>query len=77
MNRRQLLMGTAAGLVAAGASRVASAGNMVMPWEYITKKDMIKNTDGTPLQFMPKSFPNRDLERRTELLPGGINNEDE
>ena len=27
---------------------------MVMPWEYITKKDEIKNTDGTPLQFMPK-----------------------
>lgn len=56
MNRRKVLMGVAAGGLLAGFTgpRPAQA-EQVMPWEWVDKQGEVKNTDGTPLQFMPKS----------------------
>lgn len=54
MNRRQLLLGAASAAVFGGVARTASAEKMIMPWDYVNMKDKITNTDGTPLQFMPK-----------------------
>jgi nitrous oxide reductase accessory protein NosL len=70
MNRRQLLIGTATGALFAGVARAAWAGKAIMPWEYIEKKDQIKNTDGTPLQFMPKTAPDDNpLENELQKYP--------
>lgn len=53
MNRRQLLLGAAAGSLSAVATP-ALAGKMVKPWEWVEKQGEVADTDGTPLQFMPK-----------------------
>ncbi|MEO5338238.1 MAG: nitrous oxide reductase accessory protein NosL [Magnetospirillum sp. WYHS-4] len=57
MNRRQLLKGVAAGgfLAATGAASGARAQQPIMPWEWVEKQAEVKNTDGTPLQFIPKA----------------------
>ena len=55
MNRRQMLLGIGAGgLVSGLAMRSAQAGQKIMPWEWVDKQGEVANTDGTPLQFMPK-----------------------
>ncbi|MBF0247360.1 MAG: nitrous oxide reductase accessory protein NosL [Alphaproteobacteria bacterium] len=72
MNRRQLLMSVAAGgLLAVPGLRPARAeGKMIMPWEWVEKQGEVTNTDGTPLQFMPKGAkdPNP-LENELEKYP--------
>ncbi len=60
MNRRHLLLGGATGALALGLGRAATAQGPIRPWEYIEKKDQLASTDGTPLQFMPKSPPDPD-----------------
>lgn len=60
MKRRELIKGLA--LLGAGGAFFKSAGKagaagMVKPWEWVEKQGEITNTDGTPLQFMPKGTP--------------------
>lgn len=57
MKRRDVLLGLAATGLAAPAMAGSHEKKMIMPWEWIQKKDEVKNTDGTPLQFMPKTAP--------------------
>ncbi|MEG3638019.1 nitrous oxide reductase accessory protein NosL [Magnetococcus sp. PR-3] len=57
MNRRkamQMLAAMGAGVV---TTSHAVAGGMIKPWEWVQKRDTVKNTDGTPLQFEPKGQP--------------------
>jgi nitrous oxide reductase accessory protein NosL len=61
MKRRQFLQASSLAALTMGVgARVASAQQPTMPWEWIQKKDSITNTDGTPLQFMPKGAPDPD-----------------
>lgn len=58
MNRRQMLAGAAATTLTAGcagASARAEGAKQVMPWEWVEKQGEVTHTDGTPLQFMPKT----------------------
>jgi nitrous oxide reductase accessory protein NosL len=61
MKRRQFLQTSSIAALALGVGvQEASAQQPTMPWEWIEKKDSITNTDGTPLQFMPKGAPDPD-----------------
>lgn len=71
MNRRQLLMGVAAGGLLAGFTAPRSAqAEQVMPWQWVDMQGKVDSTDGTPLQFMPKGpkDPNP-LESELEKYP--------
>nr|CRH07991.1 Conserved protein of unknown function [Candidatus Magnetococcus massalia] len=57
MNRRTLFKLAAAFGTGLVVTREAVAGGMIKPWEWVQKRDMVKNTDGTPLQFEPKGKP--------------------
>lgn len=57
MKRRDLLNGIASGGVLVGLAHPTARAETaaVRPWDWVTKAGEATDTDGTPLQFMPKS----------------------
>ncbi len=56
LSRRSAISTLFSGLAVIGTTASAiGASKMVKPWQWINMKDSIKNTDGTPLQFIPKT----------------------
>ncbi len=56
VTRRTALTACLSGFAVVGSAVTAlGSAKMIKPWQWITKKDSIGNTDGTPLQFIPKT----------------------
>ena len=70
MDRRKALKTL---IVTGSASLIATeaaASGMIKPWEYVEKRDQVKNTDGTPLQFEAKGAPDANpTEKDIEKYP--------
>jgi len=71
MKRRDFFKTMVVGGLGSGAmlERQAFAGAKTMPWEWVNKQGAVKNTAGTPLQFMPSMKDANPLEDELKKFP--------
>ncbi len=71
INRRDLLLRTAAGGLLAGAPALAArSGEPIKPWEWVERRGEVADVAGTPLQFMPMTPPDPEpLEGELDKYP--------